>query len=63
MHCILVLIAVQKQAFWPTFFVVADANLAQFFFKEKYKSIVNDKNRREKRAMLAAVFTILLHFI
>jgi len=58
-----VLIAVQKQAFWPTFFVVADANLAQIFFKEKCKTIVNGKNRREKRAMLAAVFIILQHFI
>ena len=63
MQCVLVLIAVQKQAFGPTFFVVADANLAQIFFKEKCKSIVNGKNRREKRAMLAAVFIILLHFI
>jgi len=41
-----VLIAVQKQAFWPTFFVVSDANLAQIFFKEKCKSIVNGKKWR-----------------
>ena len=55
--------ALQKKGFWPTFFFVSDANLAQFYFKEKCKSIVNGKNRREKRAMLAAVFTIRAHFI
>ena len=46
MQCVLLLIAVQKQAFWPTFFVVSDANLAQFFFKEKCKTIVNGKKWR-----------------
>ena len=48
--------AMQKQAFWPAFFVVADAILAQIFFKEKCKSIVNGKKLREKHAMFAAVF-------
>ena len=48
MQCVLVLIAVQKQAFWPTFFVVSDANLAQIFFKEKCKNIVNGKKLRRK---------------
>ena len=63
MQCVLVLIAMQKQAFWPTFFVVSDANLAQFFFKEKCKSIVNGKKLREKHAMFAAVFITRAHFI
>ncbi len=53
----------KSKGFDHHFFVIADANLAQIFFKEKCKSIVNGKNRREKRAMLAAVFIILLHFI
>ena len=53
--------AMQKQAFRPAFFVVADANLAQIFFKEKYKSIVNGKKLREKHAMFAAVFFTWAH--
>ena len=53
----------QKQAFRPAFFVVADANLAQIFFKEKYKSIVNGKKLREKHAIFAAVFITWAHFI
>ena len=56
MQCVLVLNAMQKQAFWPAFFVVADANLAKIFFKEKCKSMVNGKKLREKHAMFAAVF-------
>ena len=55
--------AMQKQAFWPAFFVVADAILAQIFVKEKCKSIVNGKKLREKHAMFAAVFITRAHFI
>ena len=55
--------AMQKQAFWPAFFVVADANLAKIFFKEKCKSMVNGKKLREKHAMFAAVFITRAHFI
>ena len=53
----------KNKGFGQHFFVVSDADLAQIFFKEKCKTIVNGKNRREKRAMLAALFIILLHFI
>jgi hypothetical protein len=63
MQCVLMLNAMQKQAFWPAFFVVADANLAQIFFKEKCRSIVNGKKLREKHTMFAAVFIIWAHFI
>ena len=63
MQCVLMLNAMQKQAFWPAFFVVADAILAQIFFKEKCKSIVNGKKLREKHAMFAAVFFTWAHFI
>ncbi|OFQ09233.1 hypothetical protein HMPREF2955_02525 [Prevotella sp. HMSC073D09] len=63
MQCVLMLIAVRFGAkcrvFWckmrgknkrfgQHFFVVADANLASFFFKEKCKNIVNGKKLRRK---------------
>ena len=63
MQCVLVLIAMRFGAncrvFWcylhgknkrfgQHFFVVADANLAPFFFKEKCKNIVNGKKLRRK---------------
>jgi len=56
MQCVLVQNAWQKQAFWPAFFVVADANLAPFFFKEKCKNIVNGKKLRRKAP------DVVLHF-
>ena len=52
-----------KASVSPAFFVVADAILAQIFFKEKCKSIVNGKKLREKHAMFAAVFITRAHFI
>ena len=41
LHCVLVQNALQQLAIRPHFLVVADANLGEFFFKEKCKSIVN----------------------
>ena len=70
MQCVLVLNAMRfdakcnaKASVSPAFFVVADANLAQIFFKKKCKSIVNGKKLREKHAIFAAVFITWAHFI
>ena len=70
MQCVLMLNAMRfdakcnaKASVLTTFFVVADANLAQIFFKEKCKSIVNGKKLREKHAMFAAFFITRAHFI
>ena len=41
LQCVLVLNALQHPAIKPHFLVVADANLGEFFFNEKCKSIVN----------------------
>ena len=41
LQCVLRQNALQKLAIRPHFLVVADANLGEFFFKEKFKSIVN----------------------
>ena len=38
----------KNKPFGQHFFVVADANLAPFFFKEKCKNIVNGKKLRRK---------------
>ena len=38
----------KNKRFGQHFFVVADANLAPFFFKEKCKNIVNGKKLRRK---------------
>jgi hypothetical protein len=38
----------KNKPFGPHFFVVADANLASFFFKKKCKNIVNGKKLRRK---------------
>ena len=38
----------KNKRFGQHFFVVADANLASFFFKEKCKNIVNGKKLRRK---------------
>jgi len=46
LHCVLVLNALQHPAIKPHFLVVADANLGEFFFKEKCESIVNGQKRR-----------------
>ena len=46
MQGVLVLNALQNLAICPHFFVVADANLGEFFFKEKSESIVNGQKRR-----------------
>ena len=41
MQCVLMQNAMQQLAINPHFLVVVDANLGEFFFKEKCKSIVN----------------------
>ena len=46
LQCVLVQNALQKLAIRPHFLVVADANLGDFFFKEKCKSIENGQNPR-----------------
>ena len=46
LRCVLVQNALQQLAIRPHFLVVADANLGEFFFKEKCKSIVNGQKRR-----------------
>ena len=46
LHCVLPQNAVQQLAIRPRFLVVADANLGEFFFKEKCKSIENGQKRR-----------------
>ncbi len=38
--------ALQQLAIKPHFLVVADADLGEFFFKEKCKSIANGQKRR-----------------
>ena len=46
LHCILVQNALQQLAIRPHFLVAAAANLGEFFFKEKCKSIANGQKRR-----------------
>ena len=46
LQCVLVQNALQQLAINPHFLVVVDANLGEFFFKEKCKSIVNGQKRR-----------------
>jgi len=46
LQCVLVLNALQHPAIKPHFLVVTDANLGEFFFKEKCKSIVNGQKWR-----------------
>ena len=46
LRCVLVQNALQQPAIKYHFLVVADANLGEFFFKEKSKSIVNGQKRR-----------------
>ena len=46
MQCVLLQNTLQHLAIRLHFFVVADANLGEFFFKEKCKSIVNGQKRR-----------------
>jgi len=53
----------KNKGFDHHFFVIADANLASFFFKEKCKNIVNGKKLRRKAPEVGRRFTILLHFI
>ena len=45
-QCVLLQNALQHLAIKLHFFAVADANLGEFFFKEKCKSIVNGQKRR-----------------
>ena len=47
LRCVLVQNALQQLAIRLHFLVVADANLGDFFFKEKCKSIVNGPKWRE----------------
>ena len=46
LQCVLRQNALQQPAIRHHFLVVADANLGEFFFKEKSKSIVNGQKRR-----------------
>ena len=46
LQCVLLQNALQHLAIKLHFFGVADANLGEFFFKEKCKSIVNCQKRR-----------------
>ena len=46
LRCVLLQNALQQPAIRHHFLVVADANLGEFFFKEKSKSIVNGQKRR-----------------
>ena len=46
LQCVLVQNTLQHLAIRLHFLVVADANLGEFFFKEKCKSIVNGQKRR-----------------
>ena len=46
LRCVLVQNALQQLAIRLHFLVVADANLGEFFFKEKCKSIVNGQKWR-----------------
>ena len=46
LQCVLLQNALQHLAIKLHFFAVADANLGEFFFKEKCKSIVNCQKRR-----------------
>ena len=45
-QCVLMQNALQQLAIKPHFLVVADADLGEFFFKEKCKSIANGQKRR-----------------
>ena len=46
LQCVLRQNVLQQLAIRPRFLVVADANLGEFFFKEKCKSIENGQKRR-----------------
>ena len=46
LRCVLLQNALQHPAIRSHFLVVTDANLGEFFFKEKCKSIVNGQKRR-----------------
>ena len=46
LRCVLLQNALQQPAIRHHFLVVSDANLGEFFFKEKCKSIVNGQKRR-----------------
>ena len=46
LQCVLLQNALQRLAIKLHFLAVADANLGEFFFKEKCKSIVNCEKRR-----------------
>jgi len=55
--------ALQKLAIKPRFLVVADANLGEFFFKEKCKSIVNGQKTRGQALKNRSNFIVWAHFI
>ena len=61
--CVLVQNAVQQLAIKPRFLVVADANLGEFFFKEKCKSIVNGQKTRGQALKNRSNFIVWAHFI
>ncbi len=63
LRCVLPQNALQKLAIKPRFLVVADANLGEFFFKEKCKSIVNGQKTRGQALKNRSNFIVWAHFI
>ena len=63
LHCVLLQNALQQLAIKPRFLVVADANLGEFFFKEKCKSIVNGQNPRGQALKNCPKIIVWAHFI
>ena len=63
LRCVLPQNALQKLAIKPRFLVVADANLGEFFFKEKCKSIVNGQKLRGQALKHCPKIIVWAHFI
>ncbi len=63
LQCVLRQNALQQLAIRPRFLVVADANLGEFFFKEKCKSIVNGQKTRGQALKNRSKFIVWAHFI
>ena len=61
--CVLRQNALQQPAIRHHFLVVADANLGEFFFKEKSKSIVNGQKRKGKALKKCRNFIVWAYFI
>ena len=63
LRCVLPQNALQQLAIRPHFLVVADANLGEFFFKEKCKSIENGQKTRGQALKNCPKFIVWAHFI